>query len=224
MGVLRSFIAVFVCLLLTLPALAHAACTSPAGEAGFLQYNSDRTQLEYCNGQTWIAFPKGGQCSAAGTWTVAATGFTNSWRGIAYGNGTFVAVATSGTNRVATSPNGITWVQPAMAVANCWWDVAYGNGKFVMVASAGASARAMYSTNNGASWTAATLPATRAWRGVAYGNGMWVAVADDGVANPVMYSSDGITWTLGTAPNTPWNRGTYGNGYSHLNHRCLAKM
>ncbi len=56
---------------------------------------------------------------------------------MAYGNGLWVAVAVSGTNRVMTSPDGITWTARAAAEANGWASVAYGDGLWVAVANFG---------------------------------------------------------------------------------------
>ena len=66
------------------------------------------------------------------------------WRGVVYGNGTFVAVSNSGTgNRVMTSPDGITWTSRASAADNNWSSVTYGNGTFVAVAYSGTGDRVM---------------------------------------------------------------------------------
>ncbi|MDZ7744324.1 MAG: hypothetical protein U5K77_00980 [Candidatus Saccharibacteria bacterium] len=43
------------------------------------------------------------------TWTAHAAAEADSWRSVTYGNGTFVAVADDGTNRVMTSSDGETW-------------------------------------------------------------------------------------------------------------------
>ena len=51
-----------------------------------------------------------------------------------FGNGLFVAVASSGTSRVMTSPDGINWTSRTAAESNCWTSVTYGNGLFVAVA------------------------------------------------------------------------------------------
>ena len=68
------------------------------------------------------------------TWTARTAAEANVWRSVAYGNGLWVAVAASGTNRVMTSPDGITWTARAAAEANSWYSVAYGNGLWVAVA------------------------------------------------------------------------------------------
>ncbi|MCB9814238.1 hypothetical protein H6784_02355 [Candidatus Nomurabacteria bacterium] len=49
----------------------------------------------------------------------------------------FVVVSDSGTNRVMTSPDGITWTARAASEANSWTSVTYGNGLLVAVAQTG---------------------------------------------------------------------------------------
>jgi hypothetical protein len=59
---------------------------------------------------------------------------TNDWLSVTYGNGRFVAVASSGSgNRVMTSPDGITWSSCQSAADYDWQSIAYGNGVFVSV-------------------------------------------------------------------------------------------
>ena len=75
------------------------------------------------------------------TWTSRTYPAENDWYDVTYGNGTFVAVAGSGTgNRVMTSPDGITWTSRTSAGDVDWRNVTYGNGTFVAVSSAGTSA------------------------------------------------------------------------------------
>ena len=79
-------------------------------------------------------------------WTSRTSAADNSWRGITYGNGLFVAVAFTGTgNRVMTSPDGITWTIRTSPVDNTWEGIVYGNGQFVSVADTGDSYRVMTS-------------------------------------------------------------------------------
>ena len=80
------------------------------------------------------------------TWTARAAAEANSWYSVAYGNGLWVAVATSGANQVMTSTDGITWTPRVAAEANSWRSVAYGNGLWVAVATSGAN-RVMTSPN-----------------------------------------------------------------------------
>ena len=142
----------------------------------------------------------------------------NQWYGLAYGNGVYVAVATSGTSkpegdsRIMRSTNGITWT-PVVSSASggaSWRSIAYGNGKFVAVATTGTN-RSMYSAD-GLTWTPSTPP-SQTWNSITYGNNLFVAVADSGTGNRVMTSPDGITWTSrNSAANIGWGSVTYGNG------------
>ncbi|MGO4819707.1 beta strand repeat-containing protein, partial [Flavobacterium sp. W22_SRS_FP1] len=149
----------------------------------------------------------------AGTlWTSQTSAADNQWRGVTYGNGLYVAVASSGTgNRVMTSPDAIAWTTQNAAADNTWRDVTYGNGLFVAISASGSSNRVMTSPD-GINWTSRTSAADNLWNRVTYGNGLFVAVAANG-ANRVMTSPDGITWTArNAAAFNVWNDVVYGNG------------
>ena len=146
----------------------------------------------------------------ASSWTAQSAAEQNSWYSVTYGNGTFVALAADGANRVMTSPDGVNWTGHQAAEANSWWSLAYGNGLFVAVASDGAH-RVMTSPD-GVTWTARDAAEENPWGSVTYGNGLFVAVAGDG-ANRVMTSPDGVNWTAQTAAEqNTWWAVTYGNG------------
>ena len=146
-------------------------------------------------------------------WTTRTSIADNSWNDVTYGNGIFVAVASSGTgNRVMTSTDGINWTARTSAADNNWQNVVYGNGIFVAVASSGTGNRVMTSTD-GITWTARTSAADNTWTAIAYGNGIFVAVGQSGTGNRVMTSPDGINWTARTSANDLlWSDVTYGNG------------
>jgi hypothetical protein len=128
-------------------------------------------------------------------WTIRSSAADNNWYSVTYGNGTFVAVAYSGTgNRVMTSPDGITWTIRSSAADNNWYSVTYGNGTFVAVAATGTGNRVMTSPD-GITWTIRSSAADNSWYSVTYGNGTFVAVAATGTGNRVMTSPP---WT-----NTP---------------------
>jgi hypothetical protein len=147
------------------------------------------------------------------TWTSRTSAVEIPWWGVTYGNGLFVAVATSGIgNRVMTSPNGVTWTSRTSAADNEWRSIAYGNGLFVAVAQSGTGNRVMTSPD-GISWTSRTSAANNNWTSVTYGNGLFVAVSGNGTGNRVMTSSDGVTWTIrSSAAGNFWSSVTYGNG------------
>ena len=137
----------------------------------------------------------------------------NNWWSVAYGNGTFVAVATTGTNRImyATNPDGPWTVVTSAPQDSSWRSVTYGDGKFVAVANTG-TYRVMYATDPTDTWTPVTAPGDHTWRSVTYGDGKFVAVANTGF-NRVMHSSNGTSWTLATSADetTNWYSVTYGD-------------
>jgi|GEM_PF-5052143 len=152
--------------------------------------------------------------SAALNWTLQATP-EESWSSVAYdGNGTYVAVATTGINRIMTSTDGgVTWTARAAPQNNGWYSVTYGNGLFVAVSFDGAN-RIMTSPD-GMNWTLRSAPSGTAspWMQVIYGDSKFVAVSLSGGTYRAMYSSDGITWTgASSLASNYWRGVTYGNG------------
>jgi len=144
------------------------------------------------------------------TWTARSATEANFWSSVTFGNGTFVAVSTSGTNRVMTSTDGITWTARSVP-ASTWTSVTYGNGLFVAVAGFGTD-RIMTSPD-GVTWTPRGS-STDSWSGITYGNSVFVAVGM-GATNRVMTSTDGITWTNRSIPTSSsgaqWKSVTWGN-------------
>ncbi|MFM9052546.1 MAG: fibronectin type III domain-containing protein, partial [Bacteroidota bacterium] len=87
--------------------------------------------------------PRNGQLGGI-NWTTRTSAADNAWSSVTYGNGLFVAVASTGTgNRVMTSLDGITWTARTSAADNEWRGVTYGNGLFVAVAWSGTGNRVM---------------------------------------------------------------------------------
>ena len=143
------------------------------------------------------------------TWTARSAAEANSWNGVTFGNGTFVAVSPTGTNRVMTSTDGISWT-PRSVPASSWTSVTFGNGMFVAVAGFGTD-RIMTSPD-GVTWTTRGS-STDSWSGITYGNNTFVAVGM-GATNRVMTSTDGITWTNRSVPTggiQQWSAVTWGN-------------
>jgi hypothetical protein len=118
------------------------------------------------------------------TWTaVSDSPFTTDTiiRGVAYGDGKFVAVGDK--DKIAYSSDGVSWTAVSIATS-VMRGVAYGDGKFVAV---GDGSKA-YSTD-GTTWTRGGYGGCR---GVAYGYDRFVVVGNNG---RIEYSTDGITWT-----------------------------
>jgi Secretion system C-terminal sorting domain/Fibronectin type III domain len=157
-----------------------------------------------------VVTPQGGE-PAGMNWEARNAAVTGSWKSVTYGNGQFVALASSSLDMVMTSPDGVTWTGQTITSDNSGWSsITYGNGMYVAVSASG-TYRVMTSPD-GINWTAQTAAAANSWTSVTYGNGMFVAVSRSGT-NRVMTSPDGITWTAREASElNGWNSVTYGNG------------
>ena len=141
-------------------------------------------------------------------WVARTAAENNAFQSVCYGNGQFVAVASDGTNRVMTSPNGYNLVARTVPL-NTWVGVCYGelsgNNLYVAISNQNTN-RVMYSSN-GINWTDATSAnETIGWRNICFGydtsgNGRFVAVADGGTGGRVMTSSNGINWTQQNSSN-----------------------
>lgn len=151
--------------------------------------------------------------TATTTWsTTTAAGNDDTWSGIAYGNGTFVAIAEGASgDHVMYSTNGITWATTTAAGDNDnWYDVTYANGLFVAVSGGGDK---VMTSPDGITWTVRSAAGNNdGWSALTYGNGRFVAVSNSG--DRAMYSDDGITWATTTAAGDDdiWFGVTYGEG------------
>lgn len=128
-----------------------------------------------------------------------------SWRGLCYGGGQFVAVATTGggTPLASTSTDGgATWTSRTIPTAD-WQDVWYDNGLYVAVGGSGAIA----TSPDGITWTSRTSGTTDDLLRVRYKSGVWCAVGalPAGGAARVLVSYDGITWGNQTLPTQAEN-------------------
>ena len=142
-------------------------------------------------------------------------------RDIAFGDGTWVAVAYTNGNansRIMRSTNGgVDWTEVTTSfTGEQYWGVAYGGGKFVAVSNRSDGNRIIYSTDAGLTWQEASgydpgTSSTKGYMGISYGGGRFVAVQDTGNQR-VSYSTDGINWTNVTVPLSDWQSVAYGDG------------
>lgn len=137
-------------------------------------------------------------------WTVRSMPSNAYWSSVAFGAGTFVAVAqltsTSAVGAVAaSSTNGTTWTSRTLPTNAQWKNIIYANSQFLTVASNGTAAA---TSPDGTTWTARTMPASRDWNDIAYGAGLYVAIHTSAI-NDYATSPDGITWTSRTSPFGP---------------------
>lgn len=136
-------------------------------------------------------------------WGLSASVDNVSWNGVCWSPelGLFCAVAFLGTNRIMTSPDGLTWTNrtaPAYSYNDVCWSPELG------LFCAGASANGRIATSpNGITWTGQTVPAGTVF-GVTWSPelGIFCAVG----TNRVYTSPDGTNWTSQTPPNAnQWN-------------------
>ena len=130
--------------------------------------------------------------AAGGYWVAKTAAANNRWQGIAYGAGLYVAVSDNGTERVMTSPDGITWTaRTAVNPDQEWKSITFGNNTFVAVGYNG-----VMTSPNGIDWTAQTAPSKK-WGEVRFLNNLFVALSWDAQNDhkPIMTSPDGVTWT-----------------------------
>ena len=129
-----------------------------------------------------------------------ATGYPadQQWEAVTYGDGKFVAVASSGSgNRVMTSTNGNYWTSRTSASDSNWQGITYAGNQFVAVGS-----NAVMTSPDGITWTSRTAP-NGEWQAITNCGGLYVATATWG-SNYIMSSTDGIEWTVRT-PSTAWS-------------------
>jgi hypothetical protein len=134
-------------------------------------------------------------------WTSRTPSEAMWFQDIAYGNGLFVAVARSGTNRIMTSPDGITWTSRATAISPTFSGVAYGAGLWVAVCDTSPGGTT-FTSYDGITWEEQPT----AW------SAFTITYAQGKFTTGTYYSTDGFTWNSVTIPFTPV-RIAYGNGY-----------
>jgi hypothetical protein len=149
--------------------------------------------------------------SRSGAITALGAGY---YTGVAYGAGTFIAVA-NGSSVTSVTTNTVTWTAGAVLPGSMTTavSIAYGNGRFVVIGSDGKTA---YSLNFGTTWTAgvsngilAQLSSSYTWTKVAYGEGLFMAIANGSVWAT---SPDGVNWTTQAAPSSSnWKGLAFGN-------------
>ena len=147
-------------------------------------------------------------------WTAVSKPGTTDNVGLAYGNGTWVSVESSGTGGMYSTDDGQNWTTLVLPASASYVGVAHGSGKFVAIAS---------DTNTVAvaddatlTWTTATIPGFQdstqpLWSDITYGNNRFVAVSSDREA--LAYSFNGTDWYLTDLPfDADYKRVTYGQG------------
>ena len=140
------------------------------------------------------------------TWhmRVSPYGTTNSWRGLVFANGKFVACGSRGL--IAVSTDGTSWSPHAVSTSSSVYSVAFGGGIFVATGQSGLVA----TSADGVSWQIRDPNSNAHLYHVSYNNSQFVAVSDGGV---ILSSPDGVTWTPhNTNFTNKWRASAFGNG------------
>ena len=149
---------------------------------------------------------------AVSSWTERTTGVeTSEWCYICWSaqRRLFVAVASSGVNKVMISSNGINWTPIVVtdgAIPSQWMSVCWSQEISLFVAVAKFGIHRVMTSEDGITWIPRTIEvevSKSAWHDICWSAelGIFVAVANIGNYK-VMTSSDGIVWAGETTENT----------------------
>lgn len=141
----------------------------------------------------------------------------NSWKGVAYGNGKYIAVKPSGYSYepysyITTSTDGINWSEEIQVDGCQMTNIEYVNGIFIATGSkVQINNKDLYNiavSSDGKNWTLKTVEHSS--YDVVYANGKFVAVG----YQRVYISPDGENWTSKKIDNVPNNMAAlvYGDG------------
>ena len=171
---------------------------------GSLEYESDTDTLYFTSGgyRDKLNQRIANATESVNTWTARSATEANTWLDVAWSPelGLFAAVSPDGTNRVMTSPDGITWTARSAAEANNWRAVSWSPELGLFAAVSGDGTNRVMTSTDGITWTARSAAEANFWIDIAWSPelGLFAAVSSDGT-NRVMTSPDGITWTARSA-------------------------
>lgn len=183
----------------TAPSQEWTLQTTPSGAWNKIIYGSDKFVV-VGNSDTIIYSLDGINWSSA-SFTDSVLSGAN-WKGICYSSqlNRYVAVADSGTKRVATSSDGVTWTLQDASTNATWVSVAYGAGVFSAVNNNTTGSRIMYSSD-GFTWSSSGVTTGSVAIGTAYHityeNGWFLISRQNSSINEsrVIKSTNGINFT-----------------------------
>lgn len=159
--------------------------------------------------------------SANSGWIKVATLSSGiSWRGIAYGNGIWVAVGAKdgGGCFIAYSTDTKNWVEKNISDRSPL-RIFYCGGKFLISTATSTTSNILYSID-GINWSLSqAFPETNHFGKIAYGNGKYVSISttqNNGIspkADTAFYSSNAIDWYSSRLPSEQfWSGVAFGDG------------
>ena len=185
--------------------------TATIGTSGYTTYRSLGTNniihppayLDSINGVSLTALNKRTRESYAtgdstvSTWYARNATSAITWNSVCWSPELqlFCAVAGSGSNRVMTSPDGITWTARTITT-NSWQSVCWSAELGIFCAVSSDGTYRVSTSSDGITWTDRTASDSSVWRSVIWVPELtlFVAIASSGT-NRVMTSPDGTTWT-----------------------------
>lgn len=163
-----------------------------------------------CFGLTFI-LPISIHAASLGKWAKVTPATTESIKGLAFGNGTYVAVGTKG--YIATSTDGVKWAKKSAGITRDFNDVTFSRGRFIAVCKApdtGGGAKIWISDTNGASWKYRNTDVggdtiTQGLHSVSSnGNGTLVAVGGGWAGQVTVSYDNGASWNRRTGSWSPF--------------------
>ena len=182
----------------------------------------DSTSAYFVEAKMVYAAPSFTQTSA----TATVLNIANTYIGIAYGEGTWIAIP-DGNTTLSSTTNGSTWNSVTIPSQASWTSIAYGAGSWLAISKGGgitdSVSKTAYSISAGQGWKIGGLTSKSSWVSVAYGNGNFVAIAKYDAVAPtnaaLAYSTNfGYSFTSSTTSGVSgfntlvWSAVTYGAG------------
>ncbi len=148
------------------------------------------------------------------SWTISAVGLT--MRDVAFGNGRFLVVDTSGSGSESTN-GGVNWGGSNLIDSNSGFlqTVTYANGLFLVGGDGSSPAGSVFTADTGTAgpWSASTPVVSASVNGLAFGNSVYVALEATGGTGDLYSSTNSTVWSLRNVGQAAQLKGiAFGNG------------
>lgn len=137
-------------------------------------------------------------------WSTQSSNLTTNttWQSVAYGNGVFVTVSSTGES--AYSADGINWTVRSTGSYSALNAIVYTGTRFVAVGF-----RAICTSDDGITWSYKSQPVTDTWISLVYGEGTLIA---SGQFYEIRSTDGGLNWSTIAIPHSNYSGIAYGNG------------
>jgi len=134
------------------------------------------------------------------------------FRGVAFGDRTFVAVddSSGASGKIFASNDGEHWVETFETTSGGLQRITFGAGVFVAIGPV-----EVLVSDDGTNWVSRSLPTPTRWRDMTFGNGVFVIVGAESTSlnAGILTSNDGLNWSERTSHISGDLSGvTYGHG------------